>query len=278
LVLLGQCFYYRGFTLGDRTVDEDASRVVEDEESGPTTERSTLLGNGGPPLQRRRRSSTAFITSVDGTHLSPATPLLDPPARRSQPNPTTLLQALAFNIVAVLLVCFAGVLGWWISARNSIAQRQHKGKTGGGGLDADHDVLTFNVLGQVFGYLCAILYLGSRIPQILLNHRRKSTEGVAMLFFIFACIGNLTYVLSIFAYSPRCTSPGRHCEPGEAPRLYARYILVNTSWLLGSFGTLLLDLGIFAQFFWYRDATMTMTMTTTPSESSSAAGDEDVLR
>ncbi|CRK25504.1 hypothetical protein BN1723_013587 [Verticillium longisporum] len=84
-------------------------------------------------------------------------------------------------------------------------------------------------------------------PFILLNYRRKSTEGVSMLFFLFACLGNLTYVLSIFAYDPHC---GRHgCAPGRG---YARYILVNLSWLAGSMGTLLLDMGIFVQFFLYR--------------------------
>jgi hypothetical protein len=44
-----------------------------------------------------------------------------------------------------------------------------------------------------------------------------------------------------------------HCRPGEAAALYGRYVLVNLSWLVGSFGTLLLDMGIFVQFFLYRD-------------------------
>lgn len=72
-----------------------------------------------------------------------------------------------------------------------------------------------------------------------------------MLFFLFACIGNLTYVLSIFAYKPVCEVPGK-CRPGEAVGIYWRYILVNLSWLFGSFGTLLLDAGVFVQYFLYR--------------------------
>lgn len=114
-----------------------------------------------------------------------------------------------------------------------------------------HEGLQFNILGQVFGYICAALYLGSRVPQLLLNYRRKSTEGISMLFFLFACIGNLTYVLSIVAYSPVCKHP-KHCKPGEAGAIYARYIAVNFSWLLGSFGTLLLDAAVFVQYFLYR--------------------------
>jgi len=40
---------------------------------------------------------------------------------------------------------------------------------------------------------------------------------------------------------------------GEGGRDYARYMAVNASWLLGSAGTLVLDLVIFAQFWWYRE-------------------------
>lgn len=49
-------------------------------------------------------------------------------------------------------------------------------------------------------------------------------------------------MLSILAYVPR--------EGGSAE--WRRYVAVNASWLAGSFGTLMLDLGIFVQFFWYR--------------------------
>jgi uncharacterized protein with PQ loop repeat len=126
--------------------------------------------------------------------------------------------------------------------------------------NSSSESLTFDLWGQVFGYLCAALYLGSRIPQLLLNYRRKSTEGVSLLFFLFACIGNLTYVLSIFAYSPVCPSRHAHnnghyyrgCRPGEASAIYGKYILVNLSWLVGSLGTLILDMAIFVQFFLYR--------------------------
>jgi uncharacterized protein with PQ loop repeat len=144
----------------------------------------------------------------------------------------------------VLTVCAAGVLGWYLSARNSPSSPAND--------KSPADALHFNVLGQVFGYVCAALYLGSRVPQLLLNYRRKGTEGISMLFFLFACVGNLTYVLSIFAYNPQkaCQHPD-HCRRGEATSVYGRYILVNLSWLFGSFGTFFLDLGVFVQFFLY---------------------------
>lgn len=142
------------------------------------------------------------------------------------------------------MVCAAGVLGWFIGHRASEPK-----KTPSGGQDA---ALQFNMLGQFFGYLCTVAYIASRLPQLILNWRRKTTEGLSMLFFLFACLGNITYVLSIFAYEPKCAH--KTCKPGEAGRIYGRYILVNLSWLAGSLVTLFLDLGIFAQYFMYRNA------------------------
>ncbi|EGY14630.1 uncharacterized protein VDAG_05794 [Verticillium dahliae VdLs.17] len=244
-VLPTMCFYYRGFTWKDEVVPpapKPRPARVPGRERDMLNERTTLLDHAA--AHRERRGS-------DWSNLSPAVPLHDgpPPATPAQP---TRLQTALWNAVAILMVCAAGVLGWLLSRRYS--------PTHGAGHDGDHDgdhdghddhgadqQLGFNFWGQVFGWLCAVLYLGSRLPQILLNYRRKSTEGVSMLFFLFACLGNLTYVLSIFAYDPHC---GRHgCAPGRG---YARYILVNLSWLAGSMGTLLLDMGIFVQFFLYR--------------------------
>ena len=281
IVLLGQCFYYRGFTLRDE-VSTPASGASRDDtenhtpDSSMATEQSSLLpktnghshqqshiqsyvGRDHPGVSsshqdQRRHSAASFRDilhpSVDGTHLSPATPLIEPSTKVPQPSRhISTLQSVFFNACAIILVCAAGILGWYVSPGS---REKH-----GDQPDSDDTSLYFDLLGQVFGYLCAVFYLGSRLPQILLNFRRKSTEGVSLLFFLFACIGNLTYVLSILAYSPACErgagKNASHCRPGEASALYARYILVNLSWLLGSFGTLLLDMCIFVQFFLYKD-------------------------
>lgn len=93
-----------------------------------------------------------------------------------------------------------------------------------------------------------------------------------MLFFVFACLGNVAYALSILAYDPVCADEEvvvvggeEECRRGE---LYARYVLVNASWLLGSLGTLLQDLVIFGQFWWYARRS--------PSSSSDHDDDDDV--
>ncbi|KAI1376752.1 PQ-loop-domain-containing protein [Hypoxylon crocopeplum] len=227
-VLLAQCFYYKGFTWKDElpTPKPKQPSVVV----GEPTERTGLL-NGH--LEERERRGSGW------SHLNPSVPLVSEPPVTPSPTPTRL-QAVIWNLVAVLMVCVAGVLGWLLSRQYSNSQPDSS---------ADGNTPSFDVWGQIFGWLCALLYLGSRLPQLLLNWRRKSTEGVSILFFLFACLGNLTYVLSIFAYEPHCARS--RCQPGEAQRIYGRYILVNSSWLAGSLGTLLLDLGIFAQFFIY---------------------------
>ncbi|PYI12159.1 PQ loop repeat protein [Aspergillus sclerotiicarbonarius CBS 121057] len=293
IVLLAQCFYYRGFTLRDEpsTPPRPSSPVPAEEPYDEDTEipspvmprkpteQTSLLSSkqrsasyqaplGGPSpassttitpqhhqplLAHRRHSASSFLhISVDGTHLSPATPFVERAKEPRPPRALTLLQSVLFNGSAVILVCAAGVLGWYISQRSSLSSDDNNGRN-----DNSSNDLTMDPLGQVFGYLCAVLYLGSRLPQILLNYRRKSTDGVSLLFFLFACIGNLTYVLSILAYSPVCEheSSSRHgrCRPDELASLYGQYILVNLSWLIGSFGTLLLDMCIFIQFFLYQD-------------------------
>jgi len=240
IVLLAQCFYYRGFTWKDEVEQPKPSDTI-----GEANERTGLLS---PDVTSQRRPSTLSDTAH---HLSPVVPLVDAPKPSDPPavsiaKPTTRFQAIIFNIFTILVVCLAGVLGWYVSNRSQ-----------GGKHHRDHpssatEELEFSLWGQIFGWFCAILYLGSRIPQILLNFRRKSTEGVSVLFVLFACIGNLTYVLSILAYEAHCSGKHGRCKKGEAESLYARYILVNASWLAGSLGTLFLDFAISAQFFMYR--------------------------
>lgn len=127
------------------------------------------------------------------------------------------------NLLIVFTVIFAGFISWYIPYCSRIP------------VEKTPD-LRMNWLAQVFGYLGAVLYLGSRIPQIILNFKRRSCEGVSFLFFLFACLGNIMFITSVLVVS-----------------LDPEYLLVNFSWLLGSAGTLFLDLVIFSQFFLYGD-------------------------
>lgn len=190
---------------------------------------------------------------VDPVHLSPANPmsesvlqdvfyesepLLNTDGRPESNEPEEEYQSLNDNVELVsengpkkylkdFLIAGAVVTGGFLSWYISYCSNLHDSKP------SEPD-LTMNWLAQLFGYLSAVLYLGSRIPQILLNFQRKSCEGISFLFFLFACLGNGTFILSVIIVS-----------------LDPRYLLVNAPWLIGGLGTLFMDFVIFIQFFAY---------------------------
>ena len=283
IVLLGQCWYYEGFSLSNKSKEstqDDEEAVAEPDEQSSLLQQehapahSKSQPSNRPPQtidndQEDRASSSSNAEVVDSTHISPVTPFIPPTTPTATPpaaetlKPHTAFRAFVFNLIILILVCGAGVLGWYLTTRSAEPTYPHGhhpvNDPDAEPISTESDSVRFDLWGQIFGYLCAVLYLGSRIPQILLNYRRKSTEGVSMLFFIFACVGNLTYVMSIFAYEPACASlqglddTVGGCTDGEWERMYARYILVNASWIAGSAGTLALDLTIFVQFWLYKD-------------------------
>ncbi|MCJ8734736.1 hypothetical protein PDJAM_G00238800 [Pangasius djambal] len=101
---------------------------------------------------------------------------------------------------------------------------------------------TKEIIGFTFGSVSSMLYLCSRLPQIFTNFRRKSTEGVSFFLFALVILGNVTYGLSVLVKKP---------ERGEGE---SSYIVHHLPWLIGSLGTLLLDLLISVQFMMYSKA------------------------
>ncbi|KAK8674042.1 hypothetical protein V6N13_112344 [Hibiscus sabdariffa] len=92
-----------------------------------------------------------------------------------------------------------------------------------------------SALGQWLGWLMAAIYMGGRIPQILLNIKRGSVEGLNPLMFIFALIANATYVASILVRS----SEWENIKP-------------NMPWLLDAAVCVALDLFIISQYIYYK--------------------------
>ncbi|XP_051874774.1 lysosomal amino acid transporter 1 homolog [Pristis pectinata] len=95
-------------------------------------------------------------------------------------------------------------------------------------------------VGYLCGYMSCIFYLGSRFPQLYKNFQRKSTEGTSYLLFALAMLGNTTYGMSVVVKVPENKASAK------------KYILHHLAWLIGSFGVLLVDFFITAQFIIYR--------------------------
>lgn len=89
------------------------------------------------------------------------------------------------------------------------------------------------VVGRASSWTCALLYLTSRLPQIWKNYNRKSVEGLSMLLFVMAFVGNATYVMSVMSAAEVNLSE-------------------SIPYLLGSGGTLCFDFTIFVQSRLYR--------------------------
>lgn len=66
--------------------------------------------------------------------------------------------------------------------------------------------------------------------SLLLQYKRKSTEGVSYFLFALVILGNTTYGLSVLLKNP---------ERGQGEE---SYILHHLPWLIGSLGTLSLDI------------------------------------
>lgn len=177
-------------------------------------------------------------SKADFIHLSPANPFdgdtIEHVLSREEQvtvdtdnNNKSSIGKFLFKLLMVVLVILSGLIGWYISYIKNYNKSP-----------SETPELVFDPLAQFFGWFCAFLYLGSRIPQILLNFKRKSCEGISFMFFLFACLGNLTYVISILSID-----------------VSWNYLVINSSWLAGSLGTLVLDFTIFVQFFIYNEAT-----------------------
>ncbi|ORZ18950.1 PQ loop repeat-domain-containing protein [Absidia repens] len=141
-----------------------------------------------------------------------------------------------FNTLSGLSIVLVTVLScaWYASVHGGIVSG---GFVGSDPALSDGDkVNDFRWLPQLLGWTSAVLYVGSRIPQIVKNHRQKSTEGLSLGMFLCAVLGNVLFTMSIFL-----RSTDRH------------YILVNLAWIIGSCGTLVFDFTIFIQFFLYNN-------------------------
>lgn len=253
VILISQCLYYN--TLNARRRKRQASSTLQHHEGGSaSSEEEPLLArrrsassmNGGLPGSQRQHSVRRDSTGLD-------------PLRRivTGEDATPQRSAWVTNTLSLVFVYVLGIAAWFIS-RQVIGVDQ--GPSDPAATEPEQPVdKPVVAVGMVLGYTSALCYLCARIPQIIKNWREKSTEGMfksttyqscaqatwacqtltthhhrlglALLFFLLSLTGNLTYGLSLFAYSQE-----------------GAYLVKALPWLLGSLGTIVEDSVIFVQF------------------------------
>ncbi|KNE56650.1 hypothetical protein AMAG_02435 [Allomyces macrogynus ATCC 38327] len=97
------------------------------------------------------------------------------------------------------------------------------------------------IVGTAASYLCTVLYLTSRVPQLVHNHRRRSVKGLAMGMVACAVLGNATYAASVALRGMTVADVGE-------------YWAAALPFFMGSAGTLAMDAALIAQWWCWRDA------------------------
>lgn len=95
------------------------------------------------------------------------------------------------------------------------------------------------LLADVVAWLTTLIFIGSRIPQIHLNHKRKSTHGLSVYSFIILNIANYLFLSSILVNI--CDNDGNEIQ----------FLISNSQWIVGSISGSLLDIILFYQFYIY---------------------------
>lgn len=98
----------------------------------------------------------------------------------------------------------------------------------------------FLIVADVIGWIATFIFMIARIPQIILNHNRKSTTGLSLLSFIIMNIANILFLLSVLVILMDIDA-SKYCE----------YIQNNIQWIVGSSSTNIFDAIIFYQFYIY---------------------------
>ena len=213
-------------------------------------DRALAGSTSGDHHHQRRPSTHSTMTSASGRRRSKAT-------RRRKLIRKALMVVFPIVSVAFLIWAYQDWLQCTIGHGEDSDEGNRCGRGNGGGHgklppsprpptgDDDSDLMSvmmggkkhkkhqpeddktgfyYTILPLLLGWGSAVLYLGSRIPQIYKNWRLKSCEGLSIMMFMFSVFGNVFYVASIFLNS-----------------LEIDYLIKNMPWWLGSGGTLIFD-------------------------------------
>lgn len=96
-----------------------------------------------------------------------------------------------------------------------------------------------NELGVTMSWLGAMFYVGARIPQLIKNYKRKSTDGLSPFLFATTLLCNITYNISIFTSCNYIDSDDKR-----------QFVINAMPFIFGSAGTIVFDLIYFYQYYY----------------------------
>lgn len=88
--------------------------------------------------------------------------------------------------------------------------------------------------GEIIGWITTCLYIIGRFPQIYMNFKTRSVEGLSVLMYVYTILGNLFYICSILTFVN---------DP--------EYILLNMPWIVLGIVLIILDIFIIIQCKYY---------------------------
>jgi uncharacterized protein with PQ loop repeat len=100
-----------------------------------------------------------------------------------------------------------------------------------------------DVVGECLGWVTMSFYLIGRFPQMWLNYKRKSTEGLSLLMYLFTMLGNGFYMV-VITIDPET-------------------IRANIPWIVTGITTILLDIVVIGQHYYYKNHYKKYTIDTT---------------
>lgn len=119
-----------------------------------------------------------------------------------------------------------------------------------------HKPTSLENAGTILSWLSTFLYLGSRLPQLFKNYRRKSTAGLSPHLFMAAFCGNLFYSSALLT-NPCVWSDfgpyGGNGWVGSGGSDRIQFVTAALPFFLGAAGVLGLDASVGLQFLLYRE-------------------------
>ncbi|XP_030513379.1 probable vacuolar amino acid transporter YPQ1 isoform X2 [Rhodamnia argentea] len=190
------------------------------------TSARSLARSGTPPFRTyirvARSGPSAMQLESDSSSDDEAAPV---PSVRSVSKPKPIPRSVGYGTFLASSLTLPLQNKAFTEARVGLATRRLLQEGG----------MEHSAFGQWLGWLMAAIYMGGRLPQIWLNIKRGSVEGLNPLMFVFALVANVTYVGSILVRTTEWES-----------------IKANMPWLLDAIVCVALDFFIILQYIYYR--------------------------